>query len=355
MKTNKRMTIFTAALALVFAMLACNAPGASTPDTPTEANSAAQPSSTAPAATAAANPLPTFAPDTPTPVLQHLVTPGTNVEIKKHVFDVVSIDTASDKRAPYGDSYKLNRFERPFLQDMTYVSDLDIASYSFGEDTNFFYVSIELIGTDPNNQLGINYGVEIDTNADGFGDYIIWAHPPYSIEWTTDNVQVFKDTNHDTGGLSAEKSDAPLPGDGYDKLIFNGGRGDGDDPDLAWIRVNAGRLSTVQFAFKKSLAGSRFMYGVLADAGLKDVGKMDYVDRFTEAEAGSPEKSEKYYPLKALYAVDNVCRETYGFTGNGEEPQRCPIDLKPEPRTPRECAKPPSCYVWDSSTCTCLQ
>ena len=39
-----------------------------------------------------------------------------------------------------------------------------------------------------------------------------------------------------------------------------------------------------------------FMYGALADAGLKDVPKLDYVDRFTEAEAGSPVKDKQYYP-----------------------------------------------------------
>jgi hypothetical protein len=79
----------------------------------------------------------------------------------------------------------------------------------------------------------------------------------------------------------------------------------------------------VQFAFKLALAGNRFIYGVMADAGLKSIADLDYVDRFTEAEAGSPERDNKYYPLKTLYAVDNVCREVQGFTGTGQEPQRC--------------------------------
>ncbi|MCJ7435552.1 MAG: hypothetical protein MUO77_18880, partial [Anaerolineales bacterium] len=89
---------------------------------------------------------------------------------------------------------------------------------------------------------------------------------------------------------------------------------------------------TVQFAFKKSLADDRFMYGVIADAGVKDVGKMDYIDRFTEFEAGSPERSSKFYPLNELYAVDNVCRESYGFVGSGDEPQLCP-----RPNNCRDC------------------
>ena len=57
-------------------------------------------------------------------------------------------------------------------------------------------------------------------------------------QWSTEGVQVFADCNHDTGGLSAELSDAPFDGDGYETKIFDSGIG--DDPDLAWIRVNAG-------------------------------------------------------------------------------------------------------------------
>jgi hypothetical protein len=268
--------------------------------------------------------LPTLELPTPTISVPHVLIPVAPAKSGDLVNDVVSADTAAEKRAPYGDSYKINLFERPFLQDMTYVPDLDIASYNLSKDEKFYYVSIKLVGTDPNNDIGINYGVELDTDADGYGDYIIIAHPPYDVDWTADNVQVVQDTNHDTGGLSPTLSDAPLPGDGYDTIIFDGGRAQSEDPDLAWVRINAGRNATVQFAFKLSLAGNRFMCGVIADGGLKSIADLDYVDRFTEAEAGSPQSNEEAYPLKALYAVDNVCRQAYGFVGTGLEPQRCP-------------------------------
>ena len=167
----------------------------------------------------------------------HVKSPASLPALEKTVYDVDSSGTASEKRAPYGNSYDINRLERPFLQDMTYVSDLDIAAINLGQDVDWYYVSVKRIGVDPNNALGINYGVELDTNADGFGDFIIWASPPYTPEWTTQNVQVFADKNHNTSGLSAEKSDAPYPADGYETIIFDGGHGSGDDPDLAWIRV----------------------------------------------------------------------------------------------------------------------
>ncbi len=334
MKTHYH-PIAVSLLVLLLTTLACNllrpstnptaSPIASTAtviDTPVVAASATK----VDAPTETQVPSPTVEPATPTISVAHALIPTTSVKSGDLVNDVVSVDSAAEKRAPYGDSYKINLFERPFLQDMTYVPDLDIESYNLSKDEKFYYVSIKLVGANPNNSIGINYGVELDLDADGYGDYIVIAHPPYSVDWSADNVQVVQDTNHDTGGLSAENSDAPLPGDGYDTVIFDGGRGPKDDPDLAWVRINAGRNATVQFAFKLALAENRFMVGVLADAGLKSIQDLDYVDRFTKAEAGSPIGGDKDYPLKNLFAVDNVCREPIGFIGNGEEPQRCPFN-----------------------------
>ena len=74
------------------------------------------------------------------------------------------------------------------------------------------------------------------------------------------------------------------------------------------------------------------MMGVMADAGFRDVGMLDYVDRFTRAEAGSPVRDIKDFPLKMLFNVDNSCREAYGFIASGLEPQLCPRDEPtPEP------------------------
>jgi hypothetical protein len=275
------------------------------------------------------------------------------------VYDVESSGTGPEKRAPYGDSYKINRLERPFLQDMTYVRDLDIVTYTIGKDSTWYYISIELIGSNPNNELGIHYGVEIDHDADGFGDVIIWASPPYTPQWDVRGVKVLEDKNHDTGGRSASLSDAPLDGNGYETLLFDSGQG--NDPDLAWVRINAGRQATVQFAFKQSLTDGAFLLGVLADAGWKDPGKLDYVDRITIEQAGSPVRDNQNYPLKELHSVDNACREAYGFKPTGYEPQLCPKEEQKPPRehsTPDVCQPPPYCtgqhYIWDQETCICI-
>lgn len=280
----------------------------------------------------------TAASETPAPIA-HVMMPADKIPSGTNIPDVVSQDTAPEQRAPYGDSYAINRFERPFLQDMSYVPDLDISSFTVSSDNDWWYVAIQIVGNDPNNKLGIDYGVELDTDHDGFGDYLVWAHPPYGSTWDTAPVQIFQDTNHDTGGLSAEKSDAPFQGSGYDSLIFHGGVGDAD-PDTAWVRYLSGGAATVQFAFKRSWSGSVFMIGPISDAGLKDPGKMDYNDRFTLADAGSPIKNNPNYPLKALFAVDNVCRAAFGFHVNGYEPQLCPNLAPPSTKAPHKTLEP---------------
>ena len=262
------------------------------------------------------------------PVTGHLMQPADLAPAPgKLIYDVESSGTG----APYGDLYKLNRFERPFLADMTYISDMDIVTFNLSEDSNWYYVSIELSGSGPNNSLGINYGVEIDLDFDGYGDYLLWSHPPYTDSWETTNLQVFRDSDHDSGGASSTQSDAAFDGNGYEELVFDGQSGQKEDPDLAWIRVNADPTAVVQFAFKKSLVGGFFMMGVVSDAGLKDISKFDYNDHFAEAEAGSPEKSKMYYPLGSLYGVDNTCWEAYGIQTTGFEPKLCQPILQPTP------------------------
>jgi hypothetical protein len=345
MSNNIVRPLFPAVMIILIAILACNAPSGQAPAVPD--------STTTPGDQPVTLGTSSVIPVTPTVIITHTTIPSNAPPAGTIVYDVESSGTAAELRAPYGDSYDINRLERPFLQNMTYVPDLDIVTFTVSSDSNFWYVSIDLIGVDPNNTLGINYAVELDLDHDGFGDYVILAQPPYTSSWDTLPVQVFQDKNHDTGGRSGENSDAPITTDGYETLFFNSGNGDAD-PDMAWVRANAASQAIMQFAFKKSWAGAVFMIGVLSDAGLKDVGKLDYVDRFTEAEAGSPIKDKADYPLKALFAVDNTCREAFGFEATGYEPQLCPrVEPTPKPRnTPEEtddCQEPYPGYCGSNS------
>jgi hypothetical protein len=321
---KKKSQFFLIFSALILMIQACNMPGSESLVSETTEPLAVEPISESP-----------VAPPAETPGVQHQDIPISLAPDARPYPDVDSSGTAPEERAPYGDSYDINRLERPFLQDMTYIPDMDIASFSISEDDDWYFVSIELIGKDPNSPRNINYAVELDRNQDGFGDFLILAEPPYSEEWSASNIEVFEDTDRDTAGNSALQSDSPFSGNGFDALIHSPADGVGDDPDLAWVRIHAGQYATVQFALKKSWAGSRFMVGVMADAGLKDVSMLDYVDRFTEAEAGSPIRKNAYYPLRELYAVDNTCYQAFGFNPTGFEPKVCPVILQPTQQVER--------------------
>ncbi|MEW5938781.1 MAG: hypothetical protein AB1750_03905 [Chloroflexota bacterium] len=256
-----------------------------------------------------------------TPGVIHLSFPADIVTNGPTLYDVSSRDTAPEHRAPYGDSYKLNRFERPFTaNEMDYLPDVDILTYRISADQNWYYIFIQVAGSG----MTGDYGVEFDFDRDGDGDYLIWVTPPIASSWTTDGVIVYTDSNNDTGGLSPEFADANFSGDGYDQTLIYSGRG-GADPDLAWARIDPRSTSTIQFAVKRSLLGGSFLWSAWADLGLRDPRRFSYNDYFTEEEAGSPEKSEvKFYPIKAIYAVDNTCRAPYGFRPKGYEPLICP-------------------------------
>ncbi|HSA99332.1 MAG TPA: hypothetical protein VLE49_01695 [Anaerolineales bacterium] len=355
MQSNIFRSLVPASVILLIAMLACNLPGGAATAPPTQEVTPLIPIA-GPLETA------TAVPPTAPPTVAHMTTP-TNPTGGKVVYDVQSAGTAPEKRAPYGDSYDWNRLERPFGQDMSYFSDVDIAYFTVAKDNDWWYVSIKLMGIDPNNAQGVNYGVELDLDRDGYGDYLVWAHPPYTNQWDTIPVQIYQDQNHNTGGLSGGKSDAPFTADGYETLIFDGNTG-GSDPDMAWIRINAGVDASVQFAFKRSWSGSVFMLGVIADAGWKDPQKLDYVDRLPIAEAGSPVRDNRYYPLKSLFLVDNTCRDAFGFEPTHYEPQICPVEPTPTkgpresrppgPTAPGSCQPDPKCPCgWDSINCMC--
>lgn len=311
---NKKLNLFLAGVLILLVIQGCNLPGS---DTPTEEVSTST-------ATVTTEPE-----EAPPAAVQHQAIPVSAPDGEIYP-DVSSVDTAPENRAPYGDSYDIDRLERPFTQDMVYIPDMDIATFGISDGGEFYFISIKLVGSNPNNAPGIQYSVELDTNLDSFGDFIIVAQPPFSEDWTADNIRIYADTNHDSAGNSASKSDAPFSGNGYDKLISDIAEGIGDDADIAWVRINAGPYATIQIAFKKSFTGDTFMYSVMSDAGLQNVQQLDYVDYFTEEQAGSPIRSSRYYPLSALYAVDNTCFQAFGFKPTGYEPKICPEIVQPQ-------------------------
>ncbi|MGD0753098.1 MAG: hypothetical protein ABSA23_17035 [Anaerolineales bacterium] len=320
---------------LLAGMAACNLPtgtplagSGTTPPTGTSALA------TVPATVAAATDTATTT-DTATatilPTVTHLVKPGEPpASFESQIYDMDSSAFAAQHRVEGGDNFAADLFERPFDQSMnTYFPDLDIKHTGLSRDATWTYITISLFGPSAQGGLAGDYGLEIDVNRDGRGDFLIMAAAP-GASWSTDGVQVWQDKNGDVGGATPIQSDPPpQTGDGYETVLFNAGQG--ADPDLAWARTSPTDPASVQIAFKRSLFNDAnpYMWGAWAmDASMLHPDWFDYNDHFTLAQAGSPLQGSADYPLKALYEVDNTCRWAVGFTPTGNEPGICPV-IKP--------------------------
>ena len=163
---------------------------------------------------------------------------------------------------------------------MDYRGYLDLNRGELSIGAPWIYVTLFLEQAPPPGTLAF-YGVEVDIDVDGRGDYLITGAAPASTDWTTNGVRVLRDTNNDVGAAHPMTSDPPAGGAGYDELIFD--QGQGTDPDAAWIRLAPASSSQVQIAFKYSVIGSpdEWTWGVWADEGVNKPEWFDYNDHFT--------------------------------------------------------------------------
>ena len=296
------------------------------------------------------------------PVIQHTDIPPADLpaEPSSVAGDQDSSVTAEEKRAPSGDRFTFGRYERPFNADTmdVYYPYLDIQTNFLYKDDSWLYAVITLKGGDQNQSLAGKYGVEFDLDVDGRGDWLITAGQPSSMEWSTDRVQAWFDTNKDVGGDLAVNADEKSDGNGYETNVFDSGQG--SDPDAAWARVSPQDPNTVQIAVKRSLfdGDETLMAGVWAGSAVLDPALFDLNDHFTQDQAGSSlVEFEFYYPVKAISEVDNACRVALGFQPSGNEPGLCPLPPQEKrDKPPSDC--PPErvyCVVLGNQTiCYCL-
>ncbi|MBN1439323.1 MAG: hypothetical protein JW929_07945 [Anaerolineales bacterium] len=330
-KTPNRFCVLLPLLLLM--MLACNltenAAGAGSPEpkaTPTAETGGSPSGETAESPADIPEPADTATPTpTSTYTIVHLVTPQNPSGTTRYITDFDTKPYAPQKKAIGGDEYHNNRWERPFTaEEMEYLSDVDLKRVDLKIASPWVYVTFEFLEPRAEGIRQTMYGAEFDLNKDDRGDYLIWGASPPSGEWTTDGVEVWRDTNYDVGGPTAQVSNAPWDqADGYDENLFAAGQG--ADPDLAWIRQIEGGKK-VQLAFKYSVVNnaSQFLWNGLADLGIRNPAWMDYNDHFTQKEAGSPLPVQTtLYPLKEIWGLDNTCRDAFGFTPTGTEAGLC--------------------------------
>ncbi len=275
--------------------------------------------------------LPTATMEIPTATaIVHAMNAGEPGWVHRWFYDSDSSSMAQQKKAPGGDDYYKNLFERPFTEnDMLYHPDIDIQKSEISSDPNFFYFSIYLEGANlESTSLPGVYGAEIDTDLDGHGDYLFLCSEPDQAGWAVEKASAYKDSNNDVGGYAPSSAEAASSGNGYDQVIFS--LENLSDPDALWCRQRKGSDIIVDIAVKRSLANSpgRFLWGTWAFGSMPDPAKFEFNDHFTEAEAGSPYPASSKYPLKALNLTDSTCRETFQFDPTTDIPGMC---LRPQP------------------------
>ncbi len=263
--------------------------------------------------------------------------PGEMPTIKTQtVHDQTNENTANDKTAFGGDVFNLGWYERPFDQDMNYLPFIDLQKILMNrEDPNWVYVQLYTVSAiaDGADSKPL-FGLELDTDIDNRGEFLITVTTPRDTEWSTEGVAVLSNSDNMIGGVKPVLADTDLyEGKGYDTEVFNSGKG--DDPNLVWARISPSDPNMLEIAIKHSFVGGvkgKYMWFPWTLAGLQDPTKMEYNDHFTRDDAGSPLKTEgKYYPVKAVWGVDNTGRIPSGFEPAGLMPGLIQ-SLQPKPQ-----------------------
>jgi hypothetical protein len=349
--TNTRISFFM--LALIILTLACGLPSAtSTESTPSDTTEAPATESAPPTEFA----------------IQHTTIPvNLPSEQSGEAADFDSSKVLTNGTLVGGDRYTYGRFERPFNADTmdVYFSQLDIVNTEVFQDETWIYASIVMKELTASSSANEKYAVEIDSNLNGKGDWLIIGLKPVSTDWTVNGVQIFQDANKDVGLELPTLTDQEAIGtsDGFETKVFD--QGQGNDPDSAWIRISPNNPSIIEFAIKQSAIESpqKYLINMWAGTGLLDPANFDINDKFTHEQAGAADAGlQVYYPIKAVAEIDSSCRMAVGFQPTGEEAGLCEI-FRPQVENPplgcqatdREifaCNSDPY-GTWNAGTCSC--
>jgi hypothetical protein len=243
-----------------------------------------------------------------------------------HTGNYDSSTTAEFKKSAGGDRFTYERFERPFNASTmdAYFPHLDIVDALTYQDDMWLYATVQVKDRSAATSSPYRFAMQLDTDIDGKGDWLVMASNPSSIEWTVVGVQLFEDANGDVGNVTAMTTDNYATGDGFELLVFDEGKG--NDSDTAWVRVSPLDSNTVEFSLKRSVLGdsTTYLIDMWAGSSLLDPSLFDFSDHFTHEEAGAADPGfPVFYPIKSIYEIDNTCRMAVGFTPAGNEPRIC--------------------------------
>jgi len=275
---------------------------------------------TRPAATAAVTPTIKGTPGSGASLIE--TRPGSPHGSPQIIHDQVCRQTAAEKKAPGGDEFTTGRFERPFDQNMNYLPALDIQRAElYRPENGWAYVSIIL--EDAPAPSPAVYGIELDLNIDGRGDYLIQFPAPSTPDWSESGIKMWWDSDGDVGGQVINRSDRKgYKGSGFEalKIDSNAGKNKGK----IWTRLTD---NGIQAAIQEDLlggSGGKFTWQPFSEGQPYPSSQYDLNDYYPSGKAGSAIVGDSDYPLKELYAIDNTCKGLSGLTPSGAEQGVCP-------------------------------
>ena len=294
--------------------------------------------------------VPAWSQATPTPRMPSGSAPVPSASgLAAELWDYPSEKDVEGPVGPYapkgGDVYDTNLYERPFREQTqdTFYPDLDIQYVRLARQGDWYFAQIRLAGLNPGASVPTGqYGLEIDVDVDGRGDFLVWVHGPLSTQWQPQGAAVYQDVRKDVEGPRVCTSDAPLRGDGYDNKVYEAS----PQPALMWVRWGTETVAgksrpTVYIIFHHSLIpdeDGKFLWQAWADGKVQQPGQMAYHDAYTLQQAGVPYPGNPNYPIKDLARMDSTCRATFGFRATGAEPCLCrneqTVPVCPQPETP---------------------
>jgi len=213
----------------------------------------------------------------------------------------------------WADTWFANQYERPFSAvEMEYQPYLDIQEARIrpaGDWTVF-----EILAVEPANSERVYISLELDTDLDNRPDFLILTRALEDKTWNDLMITILVDPNRDAGG------NRPRLAEPYDENRngfeenYIGSRTD------AYVRRSPDSDSAYQIAVSKELLkGDQFIWRVWLEGEIFHPGWVEYNDRISLEEAGSPYLYSQHYPLKNLASMDNTCLHFFG--GETVQPQ----------------------------------
>lgn len=230
----------------------------------------------------------------------------------------------------WADTWFVNQYERPFSADeMVYQPYLDIKESRIrpaGDWTVF-----EVLAVGPASSELVYISLELDTDLDNRPDLLILTQALEDTTWNDLMISLLVDPNRDAGGNRPRLAE-PF------QDIWNGFEESYNaEESRVYIRRSPDSDSAYQIAvLNELLEGDQFVWRVWLEGEIFHPGWVEYNDRYSLADAGSPYRYSPNYPLKALASLDNTCLQFFGGQAYQPQPGFCEtiIDLSGEETLP---------------------